>query len=162
MAEYYPPVAFAFSVSIDGNAQGVDASFSEVSGLESTVDTQEVREGGENRYVHKLPTRVQNSNLVLKRGLMVAASPLYGWCKSVMEDGLAKPIQPKAIIVTLLGPEQSPMIAWSVDRAWPVKWQVAEFRASENALAFETLEFAYATVTRKLIHTKPKTGMFQS
>ncbi|WP_298293094.1 phage tail protein [uncultured Litoreibacter sp.] len=161
MADYYPPVAFSFAVSIAGTSTGIDAGFSEVSGLNAEVELNEVIEGGENRFVHKLPGRVKNTNIVLKRGQMVATSPLFKWCKETLEGGLAKPIKPQTVVVSLLDQTQKPMLAWSLDRAWPVKWQVAEFKANGNDLAIETMELAYAAVTRKLMRTKPKTGLLK-
>lgn len=160
MANYYPPVAFSFLVSIAGNDQGNDASFSEVSGLDSQMELDEVREGGENRFVHQLPGRVRNSNVLLKRGLMVATSNLFKWCKSTLENGLAQSIQTQTLVVSLLDQKQAPMMAWSLDRAWPVKWEVAAFRANENSVAVESMEFSYGAMTRKLVKTKPKTGFY--
>ena len=43
--------------------------FSECSGLDLELEVEEYAEGGENRFVHKLPGRRKQSDLVLKRGL---------------------------------------------------------------------------------------------
>ncbi|WP_298855448.1 phage tail protein [uncultured Ruegeria sp.] len=161
MSNYYPPVSFSFSVSIGGNSRGVDASFSEVSGLNSRMDTFAVREGGENRFVHQLPQTVKNTNISLKRGLMVASSALVKWCKDTLEGGMSNPIVTKTVIVSLLDQTQQPMLAWSLDRAWPVGWQVAQFNARENSVAIETIDLAYAQVRRKLIRTKAATGFLK-
>lgn len=49
-----PPTAFRFSVSVGILPLPIDCSFQEVSGLDQTMETEAVREGGENRLVHQL------------------------------------------------------------------------------------------------------------
>ncbi|MGH1453434.1 MAG: phage tail protein [Paracoccaceae bacterium] len=162
MANYYPPVGFSFSVSIGANTTGVDASFSEVSGLDTTQATVDLAEGGENRFTHKLPMRAGHPDLVLKRGVMVAQSALFTWAKQVLEGGLAEPIKPQPVLVSLLDQTGAPMLGWSLDRAWPVKWSIAAFDARKGEIAMETLELSYAAMTRKLFRTKPATGMLKA
>ena len=162
MADYYPPVAFSFSVSIGANTTGVDASFAEASGLEAEMGTVDLSEGGENRFTHKLPMRASHPNLVLKRGVMVAHSALFKWAKEVLEGSLATQIKPQTVLVSLLDQTGAPMLGWSLDKAWPIKWSVAGFNAKESSIAMETLEFSYAAMTRKLFRTKPATGMFKA
>ena len=143
----YPPVSFYFEAKIDG-ASGAQASFAEVSGLDAEREVFEIKEGGENRFTHRLPGRTKYSNLVLKRGIVWAGSPLYDWCKDVLETTLARPITPKDIIVSLLDTKGLPLMTWNVATAWPVKWQIAGFKAKDNEIAMETLEFAFAQMTR--------------
>jgi phage tail-like protein len=147
---YYPPVAFSFSVRIAGNAAAVDQGFQEVSGLDAERAMTPIEEGGENRFVHKLPGHIKAQNLVLKRGLMLASSPLFAWCKSALEDDLANPIKPQSLTVSLLDEKAKPMITWSVVAAWPVKWQVGAFDAMKNEVAVETMEFACQRVERRI------------
>jgi hypothetical protein len=65
---YYPPPSFYFSVSVVGSATPIamltkiDASFQEVSGIQAEFQTEEVVEGGENRFAHRLPTHSRYSN----------------------------------------------------------------------------------------------------
>jgi phage tail-like protein len=65
--------AAASLVGAGAVATGVDlapaAGFSECTGLEATLQVEEYNEGGENRFVHKFPTRMTYSNIVLKRGV---------------------------------------------------------------------------------------------
>ena len=65
----YPPSAFYFKVVLSATAGMSDTSFQEGSGISSEVTTEGVSEGGENRYLHKLPKGVTHSNLELKRGI---------------------------------------------------------------------------------------------
>ena len=86
MAVYYPPVGFHFRVEfiLDGTVES-DTRFQEVSGLSAELGTEEVVEGGENRFSHRLPTRAKYSNLTLKRGLLTE-SGLIDWCRNAIEN----------------------------------------------------------------------------
>ena len=146
MPSYYPPVGFHFRVEFrflppDSN----DARFQEVSGLSSEVGVEEVIEGGENRFTHRLPTRAKYGNLILKRGYLTN-SDLVKWCKDAIENLQFKPT---TVDVTLLNENHEPLKeTFSFVRVWPVKWSVSDFKAQENALVVETLELAYNYFTR--------------
>ncbi len=159
MADYYPPVSFYFEARIAGQSGDVDASFAEVSGLDAEREVAEIKEGGENRFAHRVPGRAGHGNLVLKRGLMLASSALFDWCKTVLEDDLDSAIETKDISVSLLSPDGSPLITWNITRAWPVKWQVAAFKAKDNEIAMETLELAYAQIERKVVEKQGLSGL---
>lgn len=151
---YYPPPVFAFAVAI-GNAGGaqssaIDAQFQQVSGIDPHVETEQVAEGGVNDYVHTLPGVTKHSNLVLKRGYVTQASSLAAWAGQTVGSTLGTPIQTQVIVVNLLGPTQQPLVTWTFQNAWPVKWEVGQLDASSNAVLVETLEIAYTTVTRTL------------
>lgn len=158
MANYYPPVSFYFEARITSQAGDADASFAEVSGLDAEREFSEIKEGGENRFAHRVPGRASHGNLVLKRGLMLASSALFDWCKTVLENDLQSAIETKDVSVSLLSPDGSPLINWNMTRAWPVKWQVAAFKARDNEIAMETLELAYAQVTREVVKQQGLTG----
>jgi len=58
MAKQYPPVGFHFRVVFSGIGDSdVDSRFQSVSGLSMELETETVKEGGENRYEHVLPVR---------------------------------------------------------------------------------------------------------
>jgi len=146
-----PPVAFHFSVSFSGFVPPVlDTSFQEVSGLESEIETTPLVEGGENTFVHQLPTKVKHPNLVLKRGLTSQLSGLVYWCRSTLEDGFAQPITTKDMSVKLLNASGIPVAFWSITNAYPVRWTIGGFDAMKNELAIETIELAYNTIQRSV------------
>ncbi len=131
-------------------SDGPDSAFSEVTGLEAEREVETVAEGGENRFVHRLPGRVTHRNLVLKRGIMATTSPLRRWCIEAIESDLAQPLSPMDIDVSLLNAEGTPAAVWSVVGAWPVKMDIGAFNASDNSYATETLELAFNRVTRRI------------
>ncbi len=147
MNEAYPPVAFYFKLSFDGDSSGVDASFKEVSGITMEMGTEEITEGGNNNYKHRVPTSVKFSNLVLKRGLVPKDSPIIQWCQDTLGGGLMNAIETKTITVSLLDEEATPLNSWSFANAWPVKWSASDLNSMNNEVVIETLEFSYSQFT---------------
>lgn len=145
MANYYPPVGFHFSVSFDTTVtdNDGDARFQSVGGLNVELETETVKEGGENRFVHSLPVRTKYPNLVLKRG-MLANSKLINWC---IDSFNSLEIKPADLNVSLLNENHEPLKTWKLKHAWPVKWEVGDFNAEENKLVVETIELTYQYFT---------------
>lgn len=146
METYYPPVGFHFRVHFDlDGLRDQDTRFQEVTGLSAELGVEEVAEGGENRFSHRLPTRGRYTNLALKRGLLVG-SGLVQWCKDAIENQIFDPV---TVDVTLLNDAHEPLgDTYSYQRCWPVKWAVSDYKAQENAIVIETLELAYSFYRR--------------
>jgi phage tail-like protein len=152
--EQYPLPAFYFSVSEFGDAtpaeqDAIDASFQEVSGLTVEQTFEEVVEGGENRFVHRLPKAAKYKNLVLKRGVLNAQSGLAKWFADSLEGNLSRAIETKNLQIQLLDENGSPAFAWSVYGCYPAKWQVGSFNSGGNKIAVETLELAFTYFDRR-------------
>lgn len=145
----YPLPAFYFRVKFAASGDAADTAFQEVSGIGVQIDTEDIVEGGENRFVHRLPKGVKYNNLVLKRGIAANSSPLVQWCIRVFEQGLDLTISPMTINVELLGNDGQPARSWSFVNAWPVSWQIEGFNASKNEVAIEKLELSYQYVNRE-------------
>jgi phage tail-like protein len=137
MANYYPPLGFHFKVEF-ANLKS-EFEFQSVAGLTIELTTEEIAEGGENRFKHKLPVRTSFPNLVLKRGLLTDSS-LIKWCRDAVEDFN---IVPTDITISLLNEEHEPLMTWNVVHAYPLKWSMADFNAEESKLVIETIELAY-------------------
>jgi len=137
MSNYYPPLGFHFKVEF-ANLKS-EFEFQSVSGLTIELDTEEIAEGGENRFKHRLPVRTKFPNLVLKRGLLTDSS-LVKWCRDAIEDFN---ISPTDITISLLNEEHEPLMTWNVVHAYPLKWAMADFNAEESKLVIETIELAY-------------------
>jgi phage tail-like protein len=143
MARYVPPVGFHFRVDVVGLSGGDDLRFTEVGGLAVEMGSEEVPEGGENRFVQKYPTRAKYPELVLKRGLLTS-SKVWDWIRECVVDLM---ITPRAIDVVLLNEAHEPLMTWYVVGAWPTKWAVADLNAANNSYSVETLQFAYQHFT---------------
>ena len=141
----YPPAGFHFRVDFMGLSEGAqDSRFQEVSGLTAERGVEELVEGGENRFSHRLPGRAKYGNLVLRRG-MLKDSSLVEWCEKAI---LHFDFEPLTVNVVLLNEDHQPLSAWRFERAWPVKWSLSDFKAQENSIVVETLELAYSHFTR--------------
>nr|WP_320017560.1 phage tail protein [uncultured Desulfobacter sp.] len=138
----YPPAAFYFKVMFEATLGLVDTSFQEVSGINATIETEEVPEGGE-LFAHRLPKAVKYDNLILKRGIAKISSPLVCWCKSVLETDFITPVAPQSLCVFLQDGNDMPSRAWMFANAFPVKWQVGAFNSTKNEVALETIELTY-------------------
>lgn len=140
MTTNYPPIGFHFSVEFPNiSADSKDQLFQTVSGLTVDIDTEEIAEGGENRFKHKVPVRTKYPNLELKRGLLTN-SKVISWIRDATENFKFKPTN---IIVKLLNEKHEPLLTWNIVHAYPVKWSVSEFNAEESKLVIETLELNY-------------------
>jgi phage tail-like protein len=162
MVRTYPPVGFFFEVSFQGsfkNASGavtnlsketVETRFQSVSGLSVELQTENLKEGGEQRFEHILPVRTKYNPLILKRGL-VKDSKMIQWCMDAIDNF---DIQPMDLLVHLLHVKRpdsqklpqgiEPLITWNVVNAWPKKWSVSDFNAEQNSIAVESLELNYS------------------
>lgn len=155
MPLYYPPAGFHFKVEIAGvTGMGSDTEqrFQEVSGLSFEVETEPLKEGGENRFEYKLPKRTKYPNLVLKRGLLKGTAFL-DWFKSAMNsyfNVFDLGFSPVDIIITLLDEAEEPAAVWNIVNAYPLKWSMSDLRSTENAVVIETMEFAYQYFERKM------------
>ena len=120
----------AFDIALGG--------FSECSGLGMTLQTEDVQEGGQNGYVHKLPTRTTWDTLMLKKGVGTGTD-LWDWHygfvegKGVRRDG----------IVTLLNDLRVPTHIWYFRRGLPVRYLGPSLQAAQSAVAIEQVEIAH-------------------
>lgn len=141
---YYPPVGFYFKVNVIGISGKNEGSFQEVSGLNAKIGVEEVKEGGENRFVHRLPTYPKYDNLVLKRGMLLG-SPLVKWVQGALEQFS---FSPKTVVINLMDENASPLASWKVINAYPVAIKISDFKAQENAIVIETFELCFDYFTK--------------
>jgi phage tail-like protein len=111
--------------------------FTEVTGLSAEVEFQTYNEGGNNEFVHHLPTRVKYPNLVLKRGI-TDENALLEWFKKTHVGA-----QRYQVTVTMLDMENKPVRTWSFANAFPVKWTGPSFNAGQSQVATESLEIVH-------------------
>jgi len=143
----YPPVGFHFKVEFnlpDVAQEDRETRFQEVGGLNKTVEIEELKEGGENRFSHRFPNPAKYGNIILKRGLLTK-SGLIKWCFDAIDNFIFKPAD---ITITLLNEEHKPLSVWNVSKAFPVKWSTSDLKAQENSLVIESLELAFRYFTK--------------
>lgn len=167
MVRTYPPVGFFFEVSFQGtfkdttgvttnlSKEVVETRFQSVSGLSVELQTEALKEGGEQRFEHILPVRAKYNPLILKRGL-VKNSKMIQWCMDAIDNFDIQPMDLLVHLLHLKGSNQKatpqniePLMTWNVVNAWPKKWSVSDFNAEQNSIAVESLELNYSYFTMK-------------
>ncbi len=156
-AGYYPPLNFHFRVNFADRSDvkkpegstapsakewDSDIYFQSVSGLGTQIQTETIKEGGENRFEHVVPMRAKSTDIVLKRGIFPANSPLTKWVQQAMSDFI---FEPKDLIIQLLDENHAPLLVWNVRHAWPKNWKIDELNAEQGKVLIETLELTCNT-----------------
>jgi phage tail-like protein len=148
-ANDYPLPAFYFKVEFDSTHGNSDTSWKEVSGISTEMETEPIVEGG-SQYVRLLPKSIKHQNLVLKRGIASASSPLVKWCTTALERNFVERIVPSRVNVYLLNGEGNKVCGWAFTNAYPVKWSVEAFNSTKNEVAIESVELCYLSSSRTL------------
>jgi phage tail-like protein len=126
-------------------------TFTEVSGLSVQIEVEELAEGGQNQYTHRLPGRMKWPNLVLKRGVTDTDNLFEWFAKSSGEgfSGAGNKIEPLSGAVTLLDAAGETVRTWKFIDAYPVKWTGPKLAASAKDLAVEELEVCHCGFSSK-------------
>lgn len=114
------------------------AAFSECSGLEMTLETDELMEGGNNGTVLKFPKRVRNTEIVLKRGL-AKGTDLFDWFYAFTQGSGKR----KDGLVTLLDADHKPRVVWGFRRGLPSKYSGPSLNALQSAVAIESVTIVH-------------------
>ena len=143
---------------IDGRGGGAAAdaedicegAFSEVTGLEASMEPKTIREGGSNYGAHQRAGQVFFATVVLKRG-MTATRDLWKWW-AVFAGGESATggnasggayAHRMTVRITLQDIEGSDVLRWRLERAMPVKFKAADFNARAGEVAIEELHLAH-------------------
>ncbi|MCU0512530.1 MAG: phage tail protein [Anaerolineae bacterium] len=99
-----------------------------------------IQEGGQNAYVHKLPTRVEVGTVKLRFGVCRSSDLLLWYLQVMMGDKLNATHN---MIVMMYDPLGFPVVLWTFKDAYPIRWTGPTLRAGESAVAVEEIEFAF-------------------
>jgi len=150
---FYPVPGFHFKVIFSGLARDaeIDTRFQEVSGLNVELTTEELNEGGENRFVYKLPVRTKFPNLILKRGMPTKqSSPLIDWANDAIYHFQFKQC---SVLINLLNEKHEPAASWKFKGVYPVKINISDLKAQDNSIVIETLELVYQDAEKMKTNT---------
>lgn len=135
-----PFSSFNFLVEIDGITR---AAFRDCSGIDSSQQASDYREGGEPLRVRKIPGLNTYSNINLKRGVTLDAE-LWEWRKKAADGRVER----KNLSIILLDDKGEEQIRWNFVDAWPTKWAGPSFNATGNDVAVEELDLAHEGFSR--------------
>ena len=140
--------AFSFDVSFNGSIKVDDMGWMEVSGFNRELGVEEISEGGENKYVWRLPKPAKYKNLVLKRAVCLEtdANTVRNWARNAIENFEIKPCD---MVINLRDEHFNPIRTWNVVGAYPVRMETSPLDADKSELAIETLELAFKYFTEK-------------
>jgi len=136
-----PYRVFNFLVELDGITQ---ASFTECTGLGAKTEIIEMREGGDNITVRKLPGKMTYTDITLKWGL-TDSNELWLWRQQVIDGNIVR--KSGSIVVYDLS-NHTEVARWNFVNAWPSDWQGPSFNAKGSDIAIETLVLAHEGITR--------------
>jgi phage tail-like protein len=128
---------FRFRVDIDGMAQ---AGFSECTFGDVTTDPVEYREGIDPPVSRKLSGLTKYGNITLKWGI-TDSMVLYNWRQLIIESGAEN--NRKNIIITLIDEAGNDKTKWTVEQAWPSKYDPPDFSGKGNEVAIESIEIVH-------------------
>jgi phage tail-like protein len=136
------PLADQFLFEVDGVEIGV---FREVFGLQVTVQVEEIIEGGQNGFVHKLPSRMSWPNLVFRRGL-TQSDALFNWMSKSSGEGFAgnqNKLTRSSGAVTALDAVGGRLRSWEFQSVFAVRWKGPDFAVGTTQALEEELEVAH-------------------
>jgi phage tail-like protein len=115
------------------------AGFQEVTGLESSIEIHEYKEGGRNDFTHKFATSTNFGNITFKRGVAVTPE-LWTWFDKVRRGSFGAR---RSILIAHLDYEGNAAMVWYVSRALPTKYSGPGWNAAQSSIAVESIEIAH-------------------
>ena len=154
---YYPLTKMNFIVSI-GEGGGDMAAFNEVTGIESTVDVIEFRQGNSHSLAPvKIQGLVKHGNVTLRMGY-VRNQEFKNWIIQCVSEHRGAATPRKNVSIELIdisegspdSVESTPSadgVVWVLSNAWVTKYNGADLNASTSEVAIESVELAYEDLT---------------
>jgi phage tail-like protein len=153
---YYPLTKMNFYVSVDSISQM--AAFNEVTGIDSTVEVIEFRQGNAHSLAPvKIPGLVKHGNITLKMGY-TRNQEFKKWVLECVDER-RKEIPRRDVTIELIDISGSPphagspgsklesvtdsTLTWIFKNAWVTKYTGPDLNATTSEVAIETVEIAY-------------------
>ncbi|MTI22454.1 phage tail protein [Fulvivirga sp. RKSG066] len=141
--ELWPVPKFHFTVEWGD----IDVGFQEVTGLEMETQFIEYRSGSDPSLVtQKIPGLKKHGTITLKKGVFKDDLSFFDWFQDVQTN----PDRRETVTITLLDEEDSPVMVWRVENAFPVKVSGPDLKSDANEIALESIELAHEGITQEL------------
>lgn len=147
----YPLTKMNFLVTVDG-VNGI-AAFSEVTGVEATVDVIEFRQGNSGSLAPvKIPGLVKHGNVTLKFGY-TSNNAFKTWIQECVSEtrGEMPRSQVQIEMIDINGGAPQGVVTqttpggkvWLLSNAWVTKYTAPDLNATTSEVAIESVELAY-------------------
>lgn len=138
----YPYKKYNYTVVIGNLTQ---AGFSEVSAADTEVQPIEYREGNAKRMtVGKLSGMVKYGNVTLKWGSS-SNKEFTDWIASCADGKTER----KEVKIQLMDDTNTQALAeWKLADAWPTRYTAPDFKATDNEVAYESIELCHEGLSR--------------
>lgn len=150
----YPLTKMNFLVTVDGvDGVAATAAFSEVSGVEATVDVIEFRQGNSGSLSPvKIPGLVKHGNVTLKFGY-TSGNAFKTWIQECVSETRGEMPRSKVQIEMIDINSGAPQgvvqqtvpgsKVWLLTNAWVTKYSAPDLNATASEVAIESVELAY-------------------
>jgi phage tail-like protein len=133
---------FRFTVEIDDMTWG---AFTDCTLPTVDLETEDVKEGGLNAFVHTLPGMMKATTITLKNGIASLKS-LNNWTIDILQGKITR----KSITITMLDLQGKAYISVTLNDAYPKKWTGPQLKSDSNMAAIQSIEFAGGEMTIEL------------
>jgi len=119
--------------------QVCSGAFAECTGLEATMETKVIKEGGRNYGAAQRAGGTTFATVVLKRGISTNQN-LYQLFNTLSTGTFAPRMQ---VTINLFDIDGSAQLAWQLDRAMPVKYKFSDLNARNGEVGIEELHLVH-------------------
>ena len=149
----YPLHVFRFEATFEQAAQAADsesvdiasAAFSEITGLEATMEPKVIKEGGRNFGAVQRVGPTTFATVVFKRGITTSGD-LWSVLETVAGGSYNSRLD---VTITMKAPDGSDLYRWKIYKAMPTKFKTADFNAQSTAIGIEELHLAHEGMMRQ-------------
>ena len=145
-----PLQSFRFTVKM-GEGEGISGAFARFSGIRIEVETFQSRAGNENRGVKEYtPVFTNYAPVTLSKGV-VGDNDFLDWVLSSCAREFSGPSGSnlrRTIEVTALDEKWEPRMAWTLQGAMPIGYELSPMDGSSSGVLTETITFAITGVKR--------------
>jgi phage tail-like protein len=129
-------LSLCFKVTLDDQTDL--GSWTKCEGLSLEYELQEVKEGGNNEYIHRWPGRTKFQNLKLTRPIDKDTEKVASWLASVATDPRRSTAE-----IALLDGGGGTVATWRLQGIFPVRWSGPTLDTGTNTVALEVLELVH-------------------
>jgi phage tail-like protein len=141
-----PSGGFSFRVEIDGIAI---ASFSEVEGVNVSVDIFEYREGTDQLKPQLVPGVAHFGPVILRKGITSPNKELWEWMEMTLDGSVSR----RHMSIILMNPSRTDIMRVNLADAWPSGWSLGRLDGLNKEPVLEELVIQYEDISVEIYGT---------